>query len=114
MKNKGGFSLIVFLFYLTLNSIIIVCICSTVVKCVLPSLQLCSLYQKQLGLHIALDAFVKEIRTCKIVEWKSIASDSIVWNNGENDIGWRYHKNRLERICGIYKNSSWQKQRISV
>jgi len=114
MKNKDGFSLILFLFYLMLNSIIICSICSIIVTFVLPSLQSSYIYQKQLALHIALDVFVKEIRASKIVEWKLVTPDIIIFNDGENDIGFRCYKNRFERLAGIYKNNHWQKRRISV
>jgi hypothetical protein len=114
MKNNSGFSLIMFLFYLTLNSMIICCLCSIIVTCVLPSIRVSSLYHKELGLHLALDVFVREIRSSKIVEWKLVTADTFIFNNGENDIGWRCYKNKFERIVGTYIHNHWQKRRINV
>ena len=72
-------------------------------------------YKEKLTLHIALDLFVKEIRTCTIKEWKETKINSIIWNNGKQDIGWRFNKNKFERIQGIYdQKGNWKKSKTSI
>jgi len=98
-----------------INSIIICCIFYTITQFIFPSLQSIRSNKEKLTLHIALDLFVKEIRMCTIKQWKETTIDSIIWNNGKQDIGWRFNKNKLERIQGIYNtNGNWKKSKTSI
>lgn len=80
---------------------------------ILPSLQSTRMYHAQILLHSSTDLFVRDIRAQSVKQWKIIQPDYLIWNNGEYDIGWHYHDNKVERIEGVYQNK-WKKKRTSV
>lgn len=113
MRNKQGFSLVLFLVYLFFFSLISCCMCHIITVFIIPSLQATRLYQKQILLHVSSDLFVRDIRNKPIKQWKLIQPHYLIWNNGEHDIGWHFYDNKVERIEGIYENK-WKKKRTSV
>ena len=113
MNNKHGFSLVLFLVYLFFFSFISCCMCHIITVFIIPSLQSTRFYQAQIMLHSNSDLFVRDIRMQPIKQWKLIQPDYLIWNNGEYDIGWYYHDNKVERIEGTYENK-WKKKRTSI
>lgn len=113
MNNKHGFSLVLFLVYLFFFSFISCCMCHIITMFIIPSLQSTRMYHAQIMLHSSTDLFVRDIRMLPIKQWKLIQPHYLVWNNGEHDIGWHFHDNKVERIEGVYKNK-WKKKRTSV
>jgi hypothetical protein len=114
MKHKQGHSLVSFLLYVLLSSLIVCLMFHSISYFIVPSLRSIQLYKEQISLHMALDLFVKEIRVSAVTQWQEIAADSIIWSEQEKSIGWRCINNRLERIQGIYKSGDWKKRRSSV
>lgn len=113
MSSKHGFSLVLFLVYLFFFSFISCCMCHMLTTCILPSLKSTRIYYAYLLLHNSSDLFVRDIRTKSITSWKVIQPDYLIWNNGQQDIGWHYHDNKIERIEGVYENK-WKKRRTSI
>jgi hypothetical protein len=112
--TKTGFSLIAFLLYLALSTLIVTCIYNAIAQFFLPSLCSIRKYKELLSLHIMADLFIKEIRHNTLKQWKETTSHLVVWNNGAEDIGWQCNENKLERIQGIYEHGKWKKKRTSM
>jgi type II secretory pathway component PulJ len=113
--NKNGFSLLSFLLYLMLFSIIALFTTHIITTLLLPSLSATHRCKSLIALHIASDLFVRDIRMMrnKPYAWKKITTHELIWHNNDHDIGWCYTKNRLERREGTY-NKSWKNTKISV
>ena len=115
MNNKNGFSLLSFLLYLMLFSIIALFTTHIITVTLLPSLAATRSYKSLIALHIATDLFVRDIRgiRSKPHTWRHIMPHELIWHTDEHDIGWRYHKNRLERSTGTY-NNGWKSKKTAV
>lgn len=120
MRYTKGFSLLSFLLYLTLFSIITFFICQAIVSLVIPSLISLRKNQSLIALHIAADFFVRDIKmvTNEQDAWKIILPHELVWRKKDRDdsanaIGWRFFNDRLERREGLY-NGTWKQVKTSV
>lgn len=114
MNNHKGFSLISFIFYLLFFLLIILFIYQIITFLVVPSLQSNRIYNNHIAYYLATDVFIKDMRLynnlCTI---KLIANNEIIWNNGINDICWKYDDTKLMRIEGKY-NKKWKKKTTSI
>jgi hypothetical protein len=117
MNNKNGFSLISFLLYLTLFSMIALFTAHIITSLLLPTLSATRRCKSLIALHIASDLFVRDIRTMrnKPHSWKVTTSHELIWHIDDDsyDIGWRNKDNRLERIEGLY-SQGWKHKKVSV
>ena len=105
----------VFLLYLLLTVILVSCIYHAIIYVIVPSLSYMRAHKELVAAHMMLDIFVREIRTSTIKQWKLIEPHYIIWNNGRNDVGWRYLNHTLERIQGHYsKHGVWKKKTTSI
>ncbi len=115
MNNKNGFSLISFLLYLMLFSIIALFIANIITSLLLPSLTATHTCRSIISLHIASDLFVRDIHHMKgkPYQWKKISQDELIWHTDDHDIGWCCIKKRIERREGIY-NNGWKSKKTSI
>ena len=114
MRNKKGFSLISFLLYLTLFSMIMLFICHIIVSLIIPSFTNIRHTQSIIAMHVATDIFVRDIHNIdKSVIWKHTIPTEIIWHTGKQDIGWRLQDTCLERIEGVY-NNGWKDKTVSI
>ena len=115
MHNKKGFSLVSFLLYLMLFTMIMFFSCHIIVSLIIPSLTSMRKCQSIIALHIATDIFVRDIRAIKAHEcvWKLISPHELVWQAGDHDIGWFFANNRLERKEGEY-HKGWKHKKSSI
>ncbi|HLC06905.1 MAG TPA: hypothetical protein VJJ26_01830 [Candidatus Babeliales bacterium] len=115
MNNQKGFSLLSFLLYLMLFSLITLFSCHIITSLIIPSLSAMRKCQSIIALHIASDLFVRDIRTkrgCKY-DWKLITPHELIWHQDDHDIGWCFSGNRLNRKEGIY-DKGWKKSTASI
>lgn len=63
----------------------------------------------------ALERCMHDIRSAPIAGWKRVASDCIVWQQGDMDIGWMIQDATLQRISGRYDlhDATWHKSTLS-
>jgi type II secretory pathway component PulJ len=115
MFNKNGFSLLSFLLYLMLFSIIALFTTHIITSLLLPSLTATRTCKSLIALHIASDLFVRDIREMrdKPHQWHIINSDEIIWHADNLDTGWCCTENRLERSTGVY-NNGWRSKKTSL
>lgn len=115
MLNKKGFSLLLFLLYLLLFTMVTFFSCHIIVTLIIPSLKSLRRSHSTIALHIATDLFVQDIRTINQERsgWKVIQSQELIWTSYDYDIGWRFNNNCLERIEGVY-DQGWTKKTVSV
>lgn len=111
--HKAGFSLVLFLVYILIFSLISCGICHMIVAIVLPSLHQRRQYQSLLLLESALDLFIRDIRMNRKNQWKILEQHKIAWNDGQKDIEWHYDDKKIERIEGIYEHK-WKKKYTSI
>lgn len=99
MVNKKGTSLLTFSVYLMLFSMVTFFMCHLITFMIIPSMKSMRQCQALIALHIATDLFVRDIKTIKehACEWKITTVHELVWNQDNQDIGWRFCDNRLER-----------------
>lgn len=112
MRNKKGFSLLSFLLYLMLFTMITFFSCHIVLSLIIPSLLSMRRCQSVIALHIASDIFVRDVRA-GIYNWKVTKPHELVWQVGDHDIGWCFTDNRLERNTGMY-NQGWKSKTTSI
>jgi len=99
MKYNAGFSLIIFMIYLLLFSLIVVLTTSIISTLFIPSLASVHKCNFLIELHIAQDLFVGDVRKIESAKsLKSINSHELTWCNEKTDICWRFNNNRLERV----------------
>lgn len=103
-----------FLTYLLLYTILMSSVFYSIAAFVVPSLRLTKQYKEAIAIQNALDVFVHDVRRAGVKTCKEVAPESLVIDNGQDDIGWQYQKNRFERIQGIYENGAWKKKKVSV
>ena len=120
MTSTKGFSLLSFLLYLTLFSIITFFICQAITSLVIPSLISLRKNQSLVALHIASDFFVRDIKTIanEPDAWQIILPHELIWRKKQvdenaNAIGWRFIDNRLERREGLYEGN-WKKVKTRI
>jgi len=114
MNNKKGFSLLSFLLYLVLFTMIMFFSCHIIVSLMIPSLFSMRRCKSIITLHIASDLFVRDVRAInEQSHWKIIAPHELVWRTGDHDIGWSFSHNRLERREGVY-GERWKSKTTSV
>ena len=115
MSNKKGFSLLSFLAYLMLFSIITLFSCHIVVSLIIPSAGAMRKCQSTIALHIASDLFVRDIRLMKsgTYQWKSISPQELIWSQDTIDVGWCVSGNCLERREGVY-DKGWKSSKTSI
>jgi len=113
IQHKKGFSLVLFLIYILIFSLISCGICHIIATVVIPSLRNHRECQSLLLLQSAIDIFVRDIRMNRKNQWKALEPQRIIWNDGEKDREWRYHDKKLERIEGIYEKE-WKSKYTSV
>lgn len=115
MNNKKGFSLLLFLVYLTLFAMVMFFSCHIIISLVIPSLKSMRKTQAIGALHLASDIFVRDIRAInkKEVSWKVVQPHEIIWVMQDRAVGWRFARNRLERLEGVY-TQGWDKKTTSV
>jgi hypothetical protein len=113
MHNKKGFSLLSFLLYLMLFSLITLLLCHIIVSLIIPSLSSIRTCQSVVTLHIATDLFVRDVRA-GIDTWKVIKPDELIWQTDDSDVGWSLSDNRLVRNTGLYSNQEWKNKTSSI
>jgi len=115
MRNKKGFSLLSFLAYLMLFSIITLFSCHIVVSLIIPSVGAMRKCQSTIALHIASDFFVRDIRIMRSgnYKWKSVCPHELIWNQDTMDVGWCISGNCLERREGAY-DKGWKTSKRSI
>jgi hypothetical protein len=114
MHNKKGFSLISFLLYLTLFSMIMLFSCHIIVSLIIPSFASVRNTQSIIAMHVATDLFVRDIHNIdEGVVWKHTAPAEIMWHTGDHDICWRLQDKCLERVEGTY-NNGWKDKTVSI
>lgn len=115
MIKKHGFSLLSFLLYLMLFSMVTLFTAHIILSLLLPSLTATRQVKSLLSLHIATDLFVRDIRAMnsQSYRWHLITPHEIIWHTDDGDIGWRYHKNRLERSTGVHDND-WKNKNTGI
>jgi len=111
MHNKKGFSLLSFLVYLMLFSLITFFICHIIVSLVIPSLKSVRQCQSVMALHIASDLFVRDIHAIR--NWKLMTPHELIWQTEGFDIGWSCADNYLKRSTGLY-NGTWKNKTTSI
>lgn len=102
MYNKKGFSLVSFLLYLMLFSLITFFLCHIIVSLVIPSLASVRKCQSIMSLHIASDLFVRDVRA-GIYHWKHIAPHELIWQAQDYDVGWSFRDGYVKRTTGLYE-----------
>jgi hypothetical protein len=112
MRNKKGFSLLSFLLYLMLFTMITFFSCHIILSLIVPSLLSMRRCQSVIALHIASDIFVRDVRA-GIHNWKVTKPHELVWQAGDHDIGWCFTDNRLERNTGMY-DKGWKSKKASI
>ncbi len=115
MFHQKGFSLLSFLLYLVLFSLMMLLSCHIVTSLIIPSFSSIRRSQSLISLHIATDLFVRDIRIMRNSEhqWKVIRPQEVIWNQGNSDIGWLFVDNRLERREGTY-DEEWKNSTMST
>ena len=115
MHNKNGFSLISFLLYLVLFSLISLFMCHMITFLILPVLHETRLCKTLVKLHIASDLFVRDIKRLKNEKnsLKLVTTQALVWFTNDEDVGWSIEDNKLKRSAGIYKNG-WRERNTSI
>ena len=113
MHNKKGFSLLSFLIYLMLFSLMTLLLCHTILSLVIPALSSIRKCQSVVALHIATDLFVRDVHA-GIHAWKVINPDELIWQTYEGDIGWCLSGHRLVRNAGAYNNQEWKDKTSSI
>ncbi|HLW73228.1 MAG TPA: hypothetical protein VKR54_04210 [Candidatus Babeliales bacterium] len=115
MCHKKGFSLLSFLLYLVLFTMITFFSCHIIVSLIIPSLASMRTCQSIISLHIASDLFVRDMHAMRELPfyWKLITPQELVWHVDDHDIGWCFSHHRLERKEGIY-NKEWKSKTTSV
>lgn len=113
MHHKKGFSLLSFLLYLMLFSLITLLLCHSIVSLIIPSLSSIRKCQSVVALHIASDLFVRDIHA-GIHKWKVIKPDELIWQTADSDIGWSLFDHRLVRNSGVYNNQEWHHKTTSI
>lgn len=112
--HNNGFSLLSFLLYLICSITILSAVFYGITHTVLPLIHATREYKMLVSMHIALDAFVDDVRKSHVKHFTVVTPDYIIWNNGAVDVCWGYENGRFERIQGVYKNGRWEKRRTSV
>lgn len=115
MNNKKGFSLLSFLLYLMLFSLITLFSCHIITFLIIPSLSAMRKTQTIIALHIASDLFVRDIRVMRQGRpcWKLVTPHELIWNHNDCDVGWRFFNHCLERREGTYDNG-WRSSHTSI
>ncbi len=116
MHHKKGFSLLSFLMYLMIFSIVTLFFCHIITVFIIPSFAVMRKNQSIVALHIASDFFVRDIRSMRngTHAWKLISPQELIWEREGFAIGWRFYQNSLERREGIYKDHTWHKTIVSI
>jgi len=115
MQYKKGFSLISFLVYLLLFSLVTTFTCHIITTLIIPSFFSFKKTQSVIAMHIATDCFVRDIKNIKEDKhtWNAISPHELIWQVGDHNVGWSFADNRLERREGIYKNG-WKEVKTSI
>lgn len=114
---KKGFSLIECMVYLSLLTVLV-----PMVFVWLSSFSSSALKQNQLhtviDLYLARDFIVQDIQkgSADIRQWKLTRTNYLIWNMGNDDIGWELRDNKLYRYSGQYdqKKDQWNVKSKSV
>ena len=112
MRNKKGFSLLSFLLYLMIFSLMTFFLCHIIVSLVIPSLSSMRTCQSSMALHIASDLFVRDVHA-GVDNWKLITPHELIWQVNDYDIGWSFTDNYLKRTTGLY-NGGWKDKTTSI
>lgn len=115
MCNQKGFSLLSFLLYLMLFSMITVFSCHVITSLIIPSLAATQKCQSIVALHSATDLFVRDIRAMRggIYIWQVTTCQELIWSQASRAVGWCFVNNRLERKEGTY-DKGWKNATTSV
>ncbi len=115
MSHKRGFSLVSFLVYLMLFSLIMLFACHIITSLIIPSSSAMRKCQSLISLHIATDLFVRDIRLLRTADyqWKIIAPHELIWEQNGRNVGWCFSHSRLERREGFY-DTKWNNSTLST
>lgn len=114
MHNKKGFSLISFLVYLLVFSMVTACMCHIITILIIPSFVSLRKNQSVIAMHIATDCFVRDVKNMKDGDtWNVMFEHELIWPVGDHNIGWSFSDHRLQRKEGIYKNG-WSDVKTSI
>ncbi len=111
MHKKKGFSLLSFLLYLMLFSLMTLFLCHIIVSLVIPSLSSIRRCQSVIALHITSDLFVRDVKA--IDHWKVMQPHELIWHADDQDIGWYCTDNCLKRNTGTY-DQEWKHKTTSI
>jgi type II secretory pathway component PulJ len=116
MHYKKGFSLVSFLVYLALFSMVTLCMCHAITVLIIPSFSSLRKTQSIIALHIATDVFVRDIKSTQNGKytWNVMLPQELIWQKDDYNIGWCFYQNRLERREGMYKGGNWQAVKTSI
>ncbi len=115
MQYKKGFSLISFLIYLLLFSLVTTFTCHIITTLIIPSFFSLRKTQSLIAIHVATDCFIRDVKNRKEGKytWNVIQPHELIWQVGDHNIGWSFADNRVERREGIYKNG-WKEVKTSI
>lgn len=113
---KNGFTLIEFIIYLMLFSIIVLLTSQWLVLSVGPLQKNNNILRDIVSLHTAHDVFMRDMISAPshIDQWLERNSDLLIWRKNSTHIGWQIKNNRLIRISGNYDGSQWHKKTQSL
>lgn len=115
MHDKKGFSLISFLVYLLIFSMVTTFICHIITVLIIPSFISLRKNQSVIAMHIATDCFVRDIKNIKNGQdaWHMISPHELIWSVGDHNVGWSFTDHRLERREGMYQKG-WKEVKTSI
>lgn len=115
MQHKRGFSLLSFLLYLVLFSVVTLCMCHVITMLIIPAFSSLRRTQSIIALHVATDVFARDMQNIKnsVDTWNVMLPHELIWQQDDHNIGWRFHQDRLERREGVYKKG-WQESKKSI
>jgi len=118
MNKKRGITLVSFIGYLCIFTIIVTLCFDWAITVLTNQLSQARLHSLLVSAYISRDIFVRDIHSAPSDSslWKVITSTMLVWQVTDIDIGWRFKDNKLTRIEGIYntRTQSWKKKTEST
>ena len=115
---KTGFSLLSFLLYLLLFTILTTISFHWVITSCIKSMATSRINNSVINAYMAYDIFMRDARMAPAQEyaWKKITPTGLIWHTKDHDIGWFFEHNMLIRIEGQYNKQKqiWRKKTRSI
>lgn len=113
-----GFSLVSFLFYLMIGSVVMYLSSTLLIRTIQTVLKGERQNNQIVDLCLAYYLLSDDIRQAPAERssWKKVTEKELIWHNGQNDIGWVYKNNTFIRITGDYDAilGVWKKHNQSL